>query len=108
MPVYDYECRSCGVFTALRPMAACDTPCECPECTAPSQRVFLRMPGLAMMDGATRAAHTTNEKSRHAPQRAADGHGANCGCCKAKNNMGAATGNGVKVFPSARPWMISH
>ncbi len=110
MAIYDYECTDCGVFTAMRPMAMSDKPCECPQCGTDSRRVFLRMPALANMDSGRRSAHATNEKSRHEPGLASKRHGSNCSCCKPNKSAAttATAANGAKSFPGKRPWMISH
>ena len=114
MPVYDYQCQGCGVFTALRPMSAFRDPCACPDCGAEAQRVFLSMPGIAGMDAGRRGAMATNERASHEPRRVSAGaHGAGCSCCSgaAKTGGKAAASpspGGAKSFPKARPWMISH
>jgi putative FmdB family regulatory protein len=104
MPVYGYACAECGPFTALRPMAQFNDPHDCPGCGAECRRAFLTAPRLLGMDPGLKAAHATNERSRHAPRRSG-GHGACCGCCAPKK---AATAPAAKSFPKARPWMISH
>ena len=48
MPVYDYECESCGPFTFMRPMAQCDRPARCPQCGGKAPRAFLTAPYFAM------------------------------------------------------------
>jgi hypothetical protein len=55
------------------------------------------------MEAGLKAAHATNERSRHAPRRS---HGPGCGCCAPKK--AAAAPAAAKGFPAARPWMISH
>lgn len=37
MPVYDYECASCGTFEAARRIAERDEPAACPLCGANAQ-----------------------------------------------------------------------
>lgn len=114
MPFYDYECEACGPFTALRPMAASGSPCDCPDCGGEAPRAFLRAPNFALMDASTRSAHATNEKARHEPKVASKtGHGAGCSCCSGKGKgVGKSKAvyrpDGSKTFPSARPWQISH
>lgn len=110
MPVYDYECGTCGLFTALRPMSECAEPLGCPECGASSPRAFVVAPAFASMDSGRRLAFSTNERSSHEPKLSA--HGAGCSCCapgklKQRSRTQQAA-NGAKSFPSARPWMISH
>jgi len=40
MPTYDYDCKSCGPFDALRQMNKRDQALECPDCGALSARIF--------------------------------------------------------------------
>jgi putative FmdB family regulatory protein len=104
MPVYDYACDTCGVFTVLRPMAQYQEPHDCPGCGVSAPRAMVTAPRLAGMDNARRAAFATNERAAHAPQQSSGHiHGASCGCGSPSAQSGAA-----KTFPSARPWMISH
>ncbi|MGV7030989.1 FmdB family zinc ribbon protein [Methylobacterium symbioticum] len=106
MPVYDYACESCGPFTVMRPMAEFQHPHDCPDCGATCRRAFLTAPRLSGLDPATRAAHATNERSRHAPRRSGS-HGPGCGCCAPRKTAASAPA-AAKSFPNARPWMISH
>jgi putative FmdB family regulatory protein len=116
MPVYDYLCGRCGAFTAMRPMAECDRPNACPNCGRAAERAFLTAPYFSAMTAERRQAHATNERSAHAPltlSRMKAAHGAGCSCCAGKpmrNGKGVGNGSrsGVKGFPGARPWMISH
>lgn len=108
MPVYDYECSGCGIFTALRPMSQHAAPMDCPVCGIGAPRVLISAPALAGMDAGRRRAFAVNERSAHAPTLSS-AHGSGCSCCK----PGTAIGNrgklgGAKSFPQARPWMISH
>jgi len=109
MPVYDYECGTCGAFSAMRPMAQCAEPLDCPDCGAMSPRAFLRAPAIACTDASTRKAMSLNERARHEP-RLASKHGAGCGCCNGRKiqKRSLSQAAGAKSFPSARPWMISH
>lgn len=115
MPLYDYLCTDCGPFEALAPMDRYTEPCDCPDCGSAAPRALLSAPRLAVMDGARRQAFETNERSRHAPHRStAEGrrHGAGCSCCAGPRQKAAQSSDGApapaKVFPSKRPWMISH
>jgi putative FmdB family regulatory protein len=129
MPVYDYECESCGPFTFMRPMAQCDRPARCPGCGSKAPRAFLTAPYFAM-PSERRRAYAANEQSANAPRLLSEMGGAcdaGCGCCaptaafqrgkaraqgrargtsKAPAKSGAKSG--AKSFPGARPWMISH
>lgn len=113
MPTYDYECRDCGGFDALRSVSRRDEPAACPECAAASPRVMSAAPRLALMAGSTRSAIETNERARHEPKNSKDyqrlKHPSGCGCCSsAKRGATVTAANGVKGAPSRRPWMISH
>lgn len=109
MPAYDYECRDCGVFTAVRPMSDWRAPHPCPACGGEAPRAFVTAPVVAGMDPQRRTAMATNERSRHEPRRSTGGHAPGCGCCSGgMKRRSASTKSGAKGFPSARPWMISH
>jgi putative FmdB family regulatory protein len=113
MPIYEYLCKSCGPFNAMRPMAEYELPLACPRCDASAPRVLLTAPSLAGMPSELRLAHATNERSAHAPRTlsAMKGmHGAGCACCSGKTSKRAVRRgrNGTKSFPTSRPWMISH
>ena len=118
MPTYDYECAGCGGFDALRSLARRDEPAACPVCAAASPRVFVSAPRLACTSGEQRRAHDTNERARHEPRSSRDTdtgsygrlrHPSGCGCCSTgKRGATVTAANGIKAFPSKRPWMISH
>jgi putative FmdB family regulatory protein len=114
MPTYDYACRDCGGFDALRSVAARDEPAPCPACGGAAPRVIAAAPRLALLEGAARTALATNERAQHEPRRSGESaryrHPSGCGCCSTSPRRGATvTGaNGNKAFPSKRPWMISH
>ena len=97
MPMYDYQCASCGPFTAFRPMADYAKPAPCDECGADAPRAILSAPAFASMDGGLRAAHATNERARHEPRRWSGAHSAACGCCKPRRPAPAASA--AKSFP---------
>ncbi|SAK54827.1 FmdB family zinc ribbon protein [Caballeronia ptereochthonis] len=46
MPVYDYECASCGAFEAVRRIAERDEPAACPLCGATATRVTIGAPSV--------------------------------------------------------------
>jgi putative FmdB family regulatory protein len=46
MPVYDYECASCGAFEAVRRISERDDPAACPECGATAARVTVGAPTI--------------------------------------------------------------
>lgn len=114
MPTYDYACKSCGGFDAIRPLSARDQPAACPDCGAASPRVFAAAPRLQLLEAGTRSAMDVNERARHEPKRSGEyprmRHPAGCGCCStgARRSSTVTAANGAKAFPSKRPWMISH
>ncbi|MEO5768866.1 MAG: zinc ribbon domain-containing protein [Polyangia bacterium] len=40
MPIYEYQCDSCGPFAASRLMSSSALPAPCPECGAAAARVL--------------------------------------------------------------------
>ncbi len=106
MPIYDYQCASCGPFTAFRAMADYAKPAPCKDCGADAPRAILGAPALAGMDGGLRNAHAVNERARHEPRRVSGMHAAGCGCCSSRKQASSVPAG--KSFPGARPWMISH
>lgn len=114
MPTYDYACRDCGGFDALRSVSERNEPAACPECGGASPRVYATAPRLALLEEGTRRAMDVNERARHEPRSSRDyqrlKHPAGCGCCSTGRSSKATVTapNGAKAFPSKRPWMISH
>lgn len=106
MPVYEYECPTCGGFETIAPIAAFDQPQPCPECAEAAPRALLSAPMLAIMGSARRRAFATNERSANAPDtsRRTGRHPSGCGCCKPL----VPTASVKKSFPGKRPWMIGH
>lgn len=110
MPIYDFECASCGPFAVMRRIAEREKPCRCPGCGGEGSRV-MSAPSLALMAGARRQAHAANERAAHAPRQSAEGpplrHRPGCSCCAGGAKLAGAQADGLKR-PSGRPWMISH
>ncbi len=117
MPLYDYQCPHCGPFDDLQPVSAASEPAACPYCGTDSPRM-IRAPQVLGMDASLRTAYSVNEKSRHEPmfstQEARDyghEHGPGCSCCsggKVGKSSALYGADGSKMFPTKRPWMISH
>lgn len=123
MPLYDYKCAEHGVFQEMVMLADFDKPCACPQCGVQSPRVILFSPEFLAMAEERRKAFETNEKARHEPvfsnrsiredaqrELRKHKHAPDCGCHsdkKRKSNL-MYTADGSKIFPSMRPWMISH
>ena len=107
MPVYEYDCGSCGSFSRFRTLAECGSPAECPECGQLAPKVF-PMVNLRAMRPANRKAWERNERSAHAPHVC----GAGCGhATSASRNASAKSGKPVLEIskkPNSRPWMLGH
>ncbi|MCU4676214.1 zinc ribbon domain-containing protein [Catenovulum sp. 2E275] len=115
MPLYDYKCAKHGVFQEMVPVAQGNEPCACPQCGEASNKVILIAPHILDMAPEKRKAHETNERASHQPvfstvESRDKKHGRNCGCehKAAKSSRAVFLPDGSKIFPSARPWMISH
>ena len=117
MPVYDYKCPEHGIFHELAAMQDYTMPAACPKCQNLSPRIIIIPPELLDMAADKRKAMTVNETAKHEPQysttdsRAENAerlkHG--CGCKHEKRSTRLFyTAEGNKMFPSMRPWMISH
>jgi putative FmdB family regulatory protein len=121
MPIYEYECDDCGVFTALRSMSQSSLPANCEFCGCESPRI-LSVPRLAVLGKSQREAHERNEKSAHEPRVA---RRSGCGCsgshtCKSGKDssiskpaqkVNPATGAPalqMQTKKTARPWMLGH
>lgn len=114
MPLYQYHCHSCGPFDLMNPMEKAGEPANCPSCKAQSNR-NIAAPYLGAKCRNTIKVASRNERARHEPRHSAEHshqHGKSGRCCGA--NSGRITGKtlsnaaGDKMFPSKRPWMISH
>lgn len=113
MPLYEYECKDCGVFTGLRSMSQSSEPLTC-ECGVLSARI-LSAPKLALVAKSQRVAHERNEKSAHHPNFKTR---SSCGCSGAhtcNSNGGVKTDSKtgeaalqMQTKKTARPWMLSH
>lgn len=122
MPVYDYKCTTHGLFYELNTMDDSSKPCACPTCGVLSARVIMIAPEFLSMKKENREAHARNEKAMNEPvfstpeyraekkARLEHKHGKGCGCNDRPIRKSALmyTAGGNKMFPSMRPWMISH
>lgn len=116
MPVYDYKCKTHGIFSDLAMMDDSAKPAACPQCKNLSARVIMLSPTILDMAPERRNAFETNERASHEPvvstadRRAQDHqHKNGCGCnAKKPSRFMMYTPDGGKTFPTARPWMISH
>lgn len=138
MPVYDYKCPKHGLFHELATMAQAGDPCACPKCGTHSPRVIMIPPEVLAMAPERRKMMATNEKAvnepiistldsraeaaerrqhaiKNAGKKQHGSHHQGCGChsehrgdrSQLKQQV-VYLPDGSKVFPSQRPWMISH
>lgn len=134
MPLYDYKCPQHGLFHDLATMAQSHEPNACPKCGTLSPRVIMIPPEVLAMAPAKRKAMDNNERAKHQPiistadsrqeaaeiKRFEEKKGiilskSKCGCHQHEHANQSALKqqvvllpDGSKVFPSQRPWMISH
>lgn len=117
MPVYDYKCSEHGLFYELASMDDHAKPAKCPECSTLSPRVILVPPSILEMAKEKKQGIERNEIAQHEPQFSTiDSRAENtekvkrgCGCeHKKRSSKLMYTAQGDKMFPSMRPWMISH
>ncbi|MBA4722816.1 MAG: zinc ribbon domain-containing protein [Alcanivorax sp.] len=110
MPLYDYKCANHGLFHALVAVAESGIAHACPQCGELAPRVIMVPPEVLDMAPARRQAMERNECAAHEPRRGNDHSEKEQGCCHhAKPSPKVFyTADGKKMFPSARPWMISH
>ncbi|MBM3585256.1 MAG: zinc ribbon domain-containing protein [Alphaproteobacteria bacterium] len=115
MPLYDYECETCGPFRAWRSMSAYRRPAPCPDCGRSSRRAVV-MPALGM-DSGQRNAHAVNEKSANEPRvvrrRRGDDiprHDAHADLMRARGDRAAQTAEPHKAHThhAHHPWMLKH
>ena len=110
MPLYDYKCTEHGLFHELVPVQASGETCPCPTCGVLSARVILVAPEVLDMAPERRSAFERNERARHEPRRGNQHSEKEQGCCHHERHKPKVfyTAESNKMFPSARPWMISH
>ncbi len=117
MPVYDYKCTDHGLFHELATIDEHANPSPCPECQNLSPRVIMISPDILDMDLGKKQAIEKNETAQYEPQistidtRAENteklAHGSGCQHKKRSSKL-LYLADGSKIFPSMRPWMISH
>jgi putative FmdB family regulatory protein len=97
MPLYEYRCPACGLFSALVPMNLAAEPAACPSCHDLAPRV-LSAPRLTTLSHAQRTAFERNEKSAHEPVRSNQHACGTSGNCAHKPRRSRPQ----------RPWMLGH
>jgi len=130
MPIYDFKCAEHGLFHELVAIEKAGSASPCPQCGTECMPVILVAPTVLAMSPESRQTHKTNEDASHSPiissvdsRAEADdrkqfalkkGKPQTCGCSEHRPEQSALKKqvvflpDGSKVFPSQRPWMISH
>jgi putative FmdB family regulatory protein len=121
MPLYDYQCETCGPFSAMKKMTESGLATACGNCGSMSERV-ISVPYFALLTKAKRSAYERNEKSAHEPKAV---RRSSCGCsgahtCNPKSSQTnvakenktqsnqQAGGFQMQTKLTARPWMLGH
>lgn len=104
MPVYEFECRSCGPFTEIRSIIESGSPAKCPDCGTISAKIF-PVVNLRQMRPENRVAWERNEQSAHAPRYSPT--------CSHKTSGAKPGADGRPALQSSkkrnsRPWMLGH
>ena len=77
MPVYDYECASCGAFEAVRRIAERDEPAVCPLCGAIGARVTIGAPTVGGAGASSASGSGADDAGSYGMQ-----HRGGCLCCR--------------------------
>lgn len=109
MPIYEYECPSCGAYAEYRPVSDHDKEGVCPKCSSVSKRIA-SVPKLAIMTAANRKAWEHNERAVHEPKKVTLDHHCSHGSCGHAHEEQPKRGKGVyqQNRPTSRPWMLGH
>jgi putative FmdB family regulatory protein len=99
MPMYEYECKSHGVFEALRSIREAASPEACPDCGESARRILSAAHGCEVSRG-ERIARDRNERSSHEPKLVRGSGGS------AYPKPGAAPA--LQASHSSRPWCLEH
>ena len=103
MPLYDYECMTCGEFREWRKMSEWEASVPCPNCSLPAPR-RAAAPMLAVLSTNNRIAHEPKVLRRQdlSPHHRHHGHRHEVNPLL-KQQFGE-----VHRSPPDRPWMVGH
>ena len=91
MPIYEYRCKNCGEFSAMRSLLEYNAPMQCPECDVLAVKI-LSAPNINLNSGSFSAINRINSAEPKLVKRQATQP------TKPKHQQ----------VNSNRPWMISH
>jgi len=109
MPLYEFDCKSCGAFDVFRAVADVSKPVLCPDCLKTASRVWTA-PSVRAMAPLNRMAAERNEKASHQPHVCKSG----CGCGgrrkpkSTRPTIETASGRTRHAYTGSRPWVIEH
>jgi putative FmdB family regulatory protein len=115
MPLYEYECRSCGPFREWQSISNYQKPAKCPECRRSAKR-SIATPTLGM-DSGLRNAHAINERSADEPRvvrrRRGDPipqHNAHADLLRVREERSkrGREPRKAKAHAAHHPWMVGH
>jgi putative FmdB family regulatory protein len=107
LPLYDYECGSCGPFREWRNMSEWEAKVPCPSCFHPAPRLAAA-PMLAVLSSNNRLAHERNERSAHEPKVMRREDLPNRHRHRHVNPLIKQQFGDVHQSPTSRPWMVGH
>jgi putative FmdB family regulatory protein len=91
MPLYEFQCETCGPFEQWRTLAETSNPMLCPSCQSVAKRLF-SPPSLILTSSTIRLRSEPNPE----PQRVK----------RSPDNQPASPR--YQSHPHGRPWMIGH
>ena len=111
MPLYDYECLTCGDFREWRNMSEWEASVPCPHCSLPAPR-RAAAPMLAVLSKNNRIAHERNERGAHEPKvvrrEVLSPHHRHHGHQHDISPLLKQQFGDVHKSPPDRPWMVGH
>lgn len=66
MPIYEFQCETCGAFDAVYRMTRVPQTCKCPSCAQEAQRLFSTA-GLSRANSSQARAIDDATRTAHAP-----------------------------------------
>lgn len=103
MPVYEYECDTCGVFEQRRAMSESSDPINCPTCQIEAHRIF-SPPGLYRTTELERKVYNRAEQGSEPRVHRIDRSPEEGKTCTHEHGRHPT----AHTHAPARPWMLGH
>jgi len=104
MKVFEYHCKTCGIFELVRPAGLRNHPGPCSKCGKLSARA-ISIPNLSQINPEKKAAIERNIKSQHEPEICGSG-------CQHEKYQATPSQQKIepkfKTYTGPRPWVIEH